>query len=413
VTPSENDQFAPNDGFESAASIPEGFSDATIWGSESDYYRIEANSTDALDLEITDRDGDLALNLYDPNRNQLAGDDFGGDRSVTLKAPETGTYFVEVTGDGQQITSDYTLRVDKVTPSENDRFAPNGDISSAAILSDEFTDATIWGGESDFYRVGMNASEVIDLGIVERNGDIALRVYGPDQTQIDSDSFGGDRSLTIEASDTGTYFVEVAGEDLQTTTDYQLRSNRTGLLPSQSDELTLTVTDEPESASPGEQFTVTYGIENGGSGATAYTLESTTGMSNVTVAAFSGQIESSDVDNEPPSASTEAINVGETASVTVTYDVASNVSGIATVSATARDPLSQSSSEVSREVSIQSVPTDPTQRALQIADKNSPSEFTQNDVTATITRFNRGQSVNGVEITQNDVTTVITLFERN
>lgn len=56
---------------------------------------------------------------------------------------------------------------------------------------------------------------------------------------------------------------------------------------------------------------------------------------------------------------------------------------------------------------------DPTQRALQITGKNDPSDLTQNDVTATITRFNRGQSVNGIDITQNDVTTMITLFERN
>jgi hypothetical protein len=59
------------------------------------------------------------------------------------------------------------------------------------------------------------------------------------------------------------------------------------------------------------------------------------------------------------------------------------------------------------------VPTDPTQRALQITGKNDPSELTQNDVTATITRFNRGQTVNDIDITQDDVTATITLFERN
>jgi hypothetical protein len=58
-------------------------------------------------------------------------------------------------------------------------------------------------------------------------------------------------------------------------------------------------------------------------------------------------------------------------------------------------------------------PSDPQERALQIAGKDSAEEVTQNDVTAAITRFNRGGSVNGVTVTQNDVTVMITLFERS
>lgn len=54
-----------------------------------------------------------------------------------------------------------------------------------------------------------------------------------------------------------------------------------------------------------------------------------------------------------------------------------------------------------------------TQRALQVTGKQNPSELTQNDVTAVITRFNRGQSVNNINVDQDDVTATITLFERN
>jgi len=55
----------------------------------------------------------------------------------------------------------------------------------------------------------------------------------------------------------------------------------------------------------------------------------------------------------------------------------------------------------------------PTDRVLQITGKSDSGDLTQDDVTATITRFQRGQSANGIEIQQNDVTTLITLFERN
>jgi outer membrane protein assembly factor BamB len=58
-------------------------------------------------------------------------------------------------------------------------------------------------------------------------------------------------------------------------------------------------------------------------------------------------------------------------------------------------------------------PSDPQERALQIAGKDSAEEVTQNDVTAAITRFNRGEPANDVAVEQDDVTTLITLFERN
>lgn len=58
-------------------------------------------------------------------------------------------------------------------------------------------------------------------------------------------------------------------------------------------------------------------------------------------------------------------------------------------------------------------PADPTERALQITGKDNPGELTQDDITSALTRFNRGESANGIKITQDDVTSLITLFERN
>ena len=58
-------------------------------------------------------------------------------------------------------------------------------------------------------------------------------------------------------------------------------------------------------------------------------------------------------------------------------------------------------------------PTDPEARVLQIADVNESANLTQDDVSNVITRFERGESVNGVTVTQDDVTTMVTLFERS
>jgi PKD repeat protein len=181
-------------------------------------------------------------------------------------------------------------------------------------------------------------------------------------------------------------------------------------------QLRLGVTDAPKTVQAADSFTVTYELVNQGSASTAYTVESTVEHPNVTVTDFSGEIQSSALERAVPSATTNSIDPGATGSVTVEYQVASNTTGAVTLNTTAQDPIGNDSAALTRDVTIQqpaAVPTDPAQRALQITGKSDQNALSQNDVTATITRFNRGQSINNVDITQNDVTAVITLFERS
>jgi hypothetical protein len=233
VTPAENDQFAPNDDFESAASLTEGFNDARIVGGESDFYRVEANTTDALSAKIPSADalGDIVLRVYDADRDQLVadGNDFEGINTI-LKLPETGTYYIEVAGQSQQTTSSYTLDLDVVTPAENDQFAPNDDFEAAAPISEEFTDARIVGGESDYYKITLNETEAIgaDITTAESLGDLALRLYAPDRTQVASDGNDFDGiEISHQASMDGTYYVEITGQSQQTTSNYELQTNQT------------------------------------------------------------------------------------------------------------------------------------------------------------------------------------------
>jgi serine/threonine-protein kinase len=175
----------------------------------------------------------------------------------------------------------------------------------------------------------------------------------------------------------------------------------------------LRVPDIPQTVQPEATFNVTYEVANAGAEFTAYTLQTTAATPNITVENFSGDIEASNPDAEPPGASTTGIDSGDTALVTVEYRVAANAAGTAKINVTVIEPLSQAQANSSRVVSISEAPTNPRERALQAAGKAAPSELSQNDVTAIITRFERGQSVNGISVTQNDVTATITLFERS
>jgi len=180
-----------------------------------------------------------------------------------------------------------------------------------------------------------------------------------------------------------------------------------------SEPIGLRVSDIPQTVQPETTFTATYEIENPGGDITSYTLETTAETPNLTVEDFSGDIEVSDPDAKPPGASTSAIAPDDTASVTVEYRIAADATGTAVINATALEPLSGIQTNISREVSISGAPTSPRERALQAAGKSAPSELSQNDVTAIITRFKRGQAANGISIKQNDITAAITLFERN
>jgi hypothetical protein len=124
VTPAENDQFAPNDDFESAAPLREEFNDARVVGGEADYYKVTLNESESISAEIRTADSlsDLVIRLYAPDRTQVAsdGNDFDGI-GVSHQATTAGTYYIEVAGQSKQTTSSYelqsnqTFRADDVT----------------------------------------------------------------------------------------------------------------------------------------------------------------------------------------------------------------------------------------------------------------------------------------------------------
>jgi hypothetical protein len=178
----------------------------------------------------------------------------------------------------------------------------------------------------------------------------------------------------------------------------------------------LTTRDAPETIQSNSTFNVTYDVESKADVETAFTLESSVNRSNISVTDISGDIQSSNLGATPPSASTDAVTANAPAVVIVEYQVAVNTTGGASLTTTARDPISGASNSTITNVNIgaqDSAPETPRERALQIAGKQSPDELEQDDITIAITQFERGQQANQIAIGQDDVTTLITLFERS
>jgi len=230
VTPAENDRFAPNDAFETAASLSEGSYTPTIWGGESDYYRIELNDTDVLDLTVAQTRTDTEVTLYDADFDRITSESTRfSDARLTYAADTTGTYYVEVDGTNTQTTTDYDLDYDRINATENDRFAPNEQFRTAADLAEGNYDPKVWGGESDYYRIELNDTDVLDLTVAQTRTDTEVTLYDADFDRITSESTRfSDARLTYAADTTGTYYVEVDGTNTQTTTDYDLDYDRIG-----------------------------------------------------------------------------------------------------------------------------------------------------------------------------------------
>lgn len=92
------------------------------------------------------------------------------------------------------------------------------------------------------------------------------------------------------------------------------------------------------------------------------------------------------------------------ADITITVNDSSNGANTTTL------PITINSSSTDQPAAP---PTNPTQRVLQITDKQQTNQLAQGDVSTVITIYNRDSTQNGVDVNQGDVSTIITLFNRN
>jgi len=178
----------------------------------------------------------------------------------------------------------------------------------------------------------------------------------------------------------------------------------------------VTATGGADVVRQGSTYEQEFTISNAGTAPGAFTLTVSDVGASITINDITGDLQSTDVGATPPSATTDSVNASGSVTVSVNYTVASDAALGTTTPFTlaAEQPIDGTADSQSRSVMVKEPePTDPQDRATEISGKSDPAELTQNDITAAITRFDRGQTVDGLNIGQNDITTLITLFDRN
>ena len=259
------------------------------YGGDSDWYRMDLEAGETVRLTVFGFDWNpinapeallrAELTLRDGEGNALGGgESFSvaglGATTLVYRAQEDGTYYVDVSGRTATQTGDYMVSVREVrdispvSPEDftEDKNIPGDATTRRTIEPDERKYASIdFDGDKDWFRIDMDAGETVRLGVLGMNhtygngmGRLSrseLRVLDENGVVVGSgDDISSGRGLTglyFTASQSGSYYVEVAGEDGDETGDYVLDavSVDRGLMGSVSGTATASLLTEAWAAS--------------------------------------------------------------------------------------------------------------------------------------------------------------------
>ncbi|MFC5972771.1 PPC domain-containing protein [Halomarina salina] len=219
VQRSAPDSYESNDGIDSAAGLSEpGTVDATLGGSDDDYYAISAAEgatiaasidkpnviTNGFALEILDGDGNV---LAESSARCTPGTTCGpADLSAT--APEDGEYYVHVTG-GITGFNDYSLTTDFQSPSQQSGQDGDGD-PRPVETGTEYTETLDTSDSTDAFTFDAEQGDYIRTDFQVGSPDtVEATLYGPSGDAIDSaDGYVETVLVGGQAPESGEYRVE-------------------------------------------------------------------------------------------------------------------------------------------------------------------------------------------------------------
>ncbi|WP_144050350.1 hypothetical protein [Halorubrum persicum] len=298
------------------------------------------------------------------------------------------------------------------------------DAPESVTQGDEFTaeySIENVGNESAAYTIELNNSRD-NVSISGISGDIRSKSIDNSTATASTEFTSPDDNATVSVryvvseNATGEETLEaevrepLSGSTDTTTHTFTIAEADTG--PS------VTLVSGPDSVEENSTFALEYRLNATDS---ALTINASPTPSGFDVIGFGGAIETQDLNSVPPSATSSYISGNANVTVTVEYKTQTDILdrnqseseqtlGLAVTAPLSGEVSNNQTTVVLTEPTAE--PTDPTERAQQITQVDNSDEIDQNDITNTITRFERGESVNGVSINQSDITTVITLFER-
>jgi hypothetical protein len=252
-----NDRYESNGNLDSATPLSSGtYENLTMLDDENDYYAVDVSEGDTLAVNMSvpkADDGERPenypfLDLVDESGNKLDDADVRGrdaqgstDHILKYEADSTGTVYLRAFGNSDaDVETDYTL---SVAQNDNDRYEPNGNISTATPLSPgSYGNLTLLDVESDYYAVNVSAADTLNVTMtVPKVGDGYEADNDPDLTLLDADGDELDEGdyrttdardtidyvMKYEADATGPVYIHAHGDvDAEVETEYTLNVDR-------------------------------------------------------------------------------------------------------------------------------------------------------------------------------------------
>jgi hypothetical protein len=226
VTPAgqtcRDDGFEDNDTTATASAVAPGTHNATLCPGDEDFFALNVNAGDTLDVTLTLAGGvpDLSVTVSNPNGTALGSGTSPGSDTLHLTAVASGRHVVRVFPAAGVTLTDavaYQLAV-AVTPvtssCTDDGLEDNDTAATARSLAVGTHQAKICAGDDDFYRVTLGTGDRLTAQIAFDNQEADLDLYLLDAagTVVESSTgVGSTESVSHTALASGAYVVRVVG----------------------------------------------------------------------------------------------------------------------------------------------------------------------------------------------------------
>ena len=181
------------------------------YGGDVDLFRFTATAGQGYQIDVAPGTlGESVINILDSDGWRFTGLSESGESRILWATPDSGDYYVEVSGGG---TGSYTLTI-SLSDIPDDH---GDDIETATAIEVETAVEGIvdYGGDPDIFRFTATAGQgyQIDVALGTLDDSVAT-VLDSDGLRLASNDDHGDSlasRIVWEASDSGDYYVEVSG----------------------------------------------------------------------------------------------------------------------------------------------------------------------------------------------------------
>ncbi|MEW5855245.1 MAG: PPC domain-containing protein [Myxococcota bacterium] len=211
-----DDAYEQNDSTASASAVGAGNVTARICNGDPDFFRVDLNTGDRLDVSMTytQSSGDLDLEVLNAAGTSVGSSaNSTGTESISHTAAASGSYYIRAFGRGAAEGS-YTLNV-SITPAtggcQDDGYEQNDSAQAAQSVAAGTLNATICSGDDDYFALNANAGDQVSVVVRLANGapNLDVEVRGPSGTVVASGTQPGGDTVTVTVAASGRHVLRV------------------------------------------------------------------------------------------------------------------------------------------------------------------------------------------------------------